>query len=103
MLQIFAANQFLRSQIKCFFSDAFKLRISFGDVLKARLETLADLNRILALELAQFLDEPNDLIKNTGPVLLDVPHELFDLFIFRTIDHKLVALFHVEIELLGEF
>lgn len=102
MLHVLSVDKLLSSEIKCLLSDPLQFGITLDDVPEPRLEALADLQRILALELAEVLDEPDDLIENLSPVLLDIPHKLLYLFILGTVDYKLVAVFHVGIEFLGE-
>lgn len=102
VLHVFAVDELLPSEIECLLSDPLELGIALDDVPESRLEALADLQRIFALELAEVLDEPDDLIENLSPVLLHIPHKLLYFFVLGTVDHKLVAILHIGIELLGE-
>lgn len=102
MLHAFSVDELFSSEIKCFLSDPFQLGIAFDDVPESGLEALADLQRIFTFELAEVLDESDDLIENLRPVLLDIAHELLDFFIFRAVDNELVAVLHVGVEFLGE-
>lgn len=103
MVEVFAANEFLASEIEGLLSDAFQLSVALDDVPETRLEAFADLHGVLALAATQILDEADDLIKDLSAVALDVAHELLDLLIVGSVDHELVALLHEGVEFLGEF
>lgn len=103
MFHVLTINQFLSSQIKCFLSDSFQLRIAFDNVSESGLEALADFDRIFSFGPAEVMDKLDDFFENFRSVGLDVCHELFNLLIFRFADDKFIALFHVDVKLFGEF
>lgn len=102
MFHVFAIDELFSSEIKRFLSDPFQLRISLDDVPQAGFQTLADLERIFSFELAEILDEPDDLIENLCSVLLHIAHELFDFLVLRAIDNKLVSVLHIGVEFFCE-
>lgn len=103
MVHVFAVNEFLASEIERLLCDSLKFGVALDDVSEAGLQALADLYGVFALALAEILDEADDLVKNLGPVLLDVAHELLDFFVVGAVDDELVAVLHVGVEFLGEF
>ena len=103
MVHVFAVDEFLASEIEGLLCNPFKFGIALDDVSEAGLEALADLDGVFALALAEVLDEADDFVKNLGPVLLDVAHELLDLLVVGAVDNELVAFLHVGVEFLGEF
>lgn len=102
MLHVLPVDELLPSEIQRLLSDLLELRVALGEVPEPRLEALADLQRIFALDLAELLDEPDDLIENIRPVLLHIAHKLLYFLVLGAIDHELVAVLHVGVDLCGE-
>ena len=50
----------------------------------------------------QVVDQADDPLENSWPILLDISHELFDLFILGSIDDEFVGLFKVDVDFLSE-
>ena len=48
------------------------------------------------------MDQADDPLENSWPILLDISHELFDLFILGSIDDEFVGLFKVDVDFLSE-
>ena len=46
------------------------------------------------------MDQADDPLEDRWPVLLDIPHELFDLFILGSVDDEFVGLFKVDVDFL---
>ena len=81
----------------------FKLLISLDDGINAGQYEFAGLMvSVVALRLVQLLDHGHDLLEGDRLVLLAVVHELPQLLFFGYVDDEPVAVFEVEVDVLGE-
>lgn len=103
MIEAFATNELFSCEVEGLLSYPLEIFVSVDDFFQARSEASADLEGILALGFAEFLNHLDDSLEDVASVLLDIGHEVFDFFILGLVDDELIGLFHEVVELLGEF